>query len=257
MTPWDRRLFLRALAGAVFAFVVVVIITAATDTGATMARRIMTSLPVAPFASGFGAYVALAGARRERELAALDVSGVAPRRARLFAWIGATLPGTLLAFSVLSARVDASVVYPQVRPESRWIIVADARGSSFSSDDLGVTITPDGSILLREAIASHGSGADDLAHRVSAALVLSAMSATWALALAGTKRGRSRRLLAQGIASLAVTLLFQLAATNHIAPALFVVVALMFAAGGTMLPQMIERALRRAGDPGGGEEARS
>ncbi len=244
MTPWDRRLFVRALAGAAIAFAVVVLVTAATDAGGSFADRITASLPASPLASGAGAWVTLAGTRRARELVALEVTGVSPRRARFFAWLGATLPGVLLALAVFTPRVDMGVFYPDVRMEARWTLVTSAAGTTFESDDLGVAVTPQGALLLRDIVDSRVPASSSRAHRVATSAVLAWMAGAWALALAGAERQRVKRVAGVGIASLAIALLFQLVAAQRMGLVAFVVAALAFGAAGILGAQTMERAIR-------------
>lgn len=154
MTAWDRRVFLRALGGAVLGLVVVWLVTAASDEGQlTVGARAGRTLPLAPLCSAVGAALALGTARVRDEVRAFEAIGRAPAQIALAGALGAAAPTLAIALAIASVpRVDVGAFYPRAPRGDTFLW----RDGAFVSSSLGVRVEPSG-----ETTAFDGSVGDE------------------------------------------------------------------------------------------------
>lgn len=222
LTPWDKTTLSRALLTALGAWVVCVLIVAATDEGGvSLAARLGRSLPALPLAAAVGVALPLSGARARGELRALAAIGVSDARGTRAAVVGAALPGLACAVAVLAAALDVTSFFP--RPDSKraaLLVVGDA----FVDTERGLRIAPDGSFSSVSASAAREATSLPSGAHLATAMTIALASLAFAFVASLTPGVRRRRaiaaLAASGAASIAF---FQLAAAGH-APALLAAV---------------------------------
>ncbi len=149
MTAWDLRVLLRALGATAVAFLVVWLVTAASDEGQlTAGARAGRTLPVAPLCSAVGAALALGSSRVRHETRALEALGRSPAQISTAAALGAALPSLAIAALIaLSPRVDVSAFYPRAATAETFVF----QGDGFVSTSLGIRVDAMGESYAIEA----------------------------------------------------------------------------------------------------------
>ena len=156
MTAWDRRIARSTLGVTGMAFVVAVLLTAATDEGGVSWReRAVRTLPLLPACAALGTFLTLRAARRRGELRVLETLGCSEWRcvapAVLASALGAAA-GVLVAVRFLHA--DVAPYFPRVHAET---LIAEA--TRFLDAGRGIAIAQDGT-LAHAASDAHPAPVD-------------------------------------------------------------------------------------------------
>lgn len=183
----------RAAVFAALSWVLVYLITAASDEGAiAWGVRAGRSLPLAPLCAGVGVWGVLAPLRARGDLRALEALGRRPAEIGAAAAMGGALAAFAAALLVGAVpAVDASGFYPRAAPTPAW----QWRDGAFEDRELGLRVGVDGTPARfappREAPA--GTGLPP-AGRLAAALATSVSALALATLTAGALvRGRASR----------------------------------------------------------------
>jgi hypothetical protein len=219
-TPWDLRLAARTLALAVVALVAIALIEwftsergAAGSSGAAIGP-----LPLTPVAAAVAVSIALAPARASGELRALSALGASPLRSRAAALAVAAALGLFAAAAITAGRVEASPLYPSVRPRSDWRVTSagtvegavtfeSARRGARLLDDRVERMPGASPAPTPEGTPPHGRGA-------AAAAVALASLALAAFASSPLRKRPVRTLLAAAIYGTTQVAAFQIAAAR-------------------------------------------
>jgi hypothetical protein len=237
VTPWDIRVWLRALGASVLGLVVVWLVTAASDEGQlTVGARAGRTLPLAPLCSAVGAALALGTARVRQESRAFEALGRSPAETGRAAALGAALPSLAVALAIaLVPSIDVAAFYPRALRGD--VFVYEPAKASFVSPTLGVRVGADGETqaLDRGRDGEGGSAVmrdDELPERARLAAAgatgLAGLSLALVAARATLRRSlldaRSRRRVratafAEGLACVVLTLVAFQAAAARLVPA--------------------------------------
>lgn len=216
-TAWDRRTALSTGALTALAFVVALLLGAATDEGSVAwSERFVRALPVIPLCSALAVILSLRTTQRRGELLALESLGLPPWRAAVPIVIGAAIPAVLIIVAALvPRRADVHSFFPRVDIEG---LVWD--GDRFVDLSRGVQVLADGSLVRVAKTESEATSALPWAAKLSVGIALAAAAIAIPMHVAGSFP--DRRLRASVIVAVAVAptiVLFQLAAQS-IVPAL-------------------------------------
>ena len=216
-TAWDRRTALSTGALTALAFVVALLLGAATDEGSVpWAERLVRALPVIPLCSALAAALSLRTTQRRGELVALESLGLPPWRAAVPIVIGAAAPAVLMVVAALvPSRADVHSFFPRVEIEGlAW------DGDRFVDLSRGVQVLADGTLVRIGKTEGAASGALPWAAKASVGIALAAAAIAIPMHVAGSFPDRRLRASAIVAAAVAPTIvLFQLAAPS-IVPAL-------------------------------------
>jgi hypothetical protein len=222
-------MLLRALATATAAWIVCVLVVAATDEGSVpWAARLGRSLPAAPIAAAIGVALTVSTARTRGELRALEALGRSERDSVLSAVVGSLIPCTALAVLALCTVLDVSSFFP--RPDARKIHVRPD-GVAFVDEERGLRIDPDGSFSMGTIRSAVDESLPRGARVATFGAVLFA-SIVFALAASRTPGPERRRSIVWATATSGASIaLFQLSAAGRLPPLLGVApqAALLFA----------------------------
>lgn len=220
-TAWDRRTALASAGLTALAFVVALLLSAATDEGAVpWSERIVRALPVAPLASALATMLTLRTIQRRGELLALASLGIPPWRAAAPVVVGAAVPALLLVgIALASSHADVHAFFPRVEVDG---LVWD--GERFVDLSRGVEVLADGTLVRVDKIEAPSgvalTGIDPFRAKVAVGLAIAASAIALPMNVAGAFPDRRLRASMLVLAAVAPTIvLFHLAA-QAIVPAL-------------------------------------
>lgn len=143
MTAWDRRIARDTLGVAVLAFVVAILLTAATDEGGVAWReRAVRTLPLLPACAALATFLTLRSARRRGELRVLETLGCSEWRCvapAVLAGALGTAVGVVVAVRFLHA--DIAPYFPRVHTDT--VLVLPMR---FLDASRGIAIAQNGTL---------------------------------------------------------------------------------------------------------------
>ena len=147
VTSWDRRSAVRAATIAALAFLIVCLMTAATDEGGLgIGVRVGRSLPFSPVCGAFGTWLALSRRRMRGELLALEGLGRSPQINALGAVVGGAAIAVAASFFVAVVPfVDVAGFYPESASVSAHSETTRFEGGSFVDHRRGLRFANDGS----------------------------------------------------------------------------------------------------------------
>jgi hypothetical protein len=150
MTAWDRRIAQSTLGVTVLAFVVGILLTAATDEGGVAWReRAVRTLPLLPACAALGTFLTLRAARRKGELRVLETLGCSEWRCAAPAVLAGALGtavGVVVAVRFLHA--DVAPYFPRVHADG--VLVEPTR---FLDAVRGIAIAQDGTLAHASSTA--------------------------------------------------------------------------------------------------------
>lgn len=144
-SAWDRRLGARAAAIGGVAGVFALLVMAATDDGASWARRAAMWGAIAPALGALGTIAAAQVAEARGELRALSALGVAPLRARAGAMAGGALLGFVGCGVAASGQADLGALFPRAAAARVWVAEGEA---AMREVTLGARVGPGGALEL-------------------------------------------------------------------------------------------------------------
>ena len=147
VTSWDRRSAVRAATISALAFLIVCLMTAATDEGGLgVGVRLGRSLPFSPVCAAFGTWLALSRRRTRGELLALEGLGRSPQLNALGAVIGGAAIAVSASFFVAVVPfVDVAGFYPDSASASAHSESIRFEGGGFVDHRRGLRFGSDGS----------------------------------------------------------------------------------------------------------------
>jgi hypothetical protein len=175
LCAWDRLLGRRAATIGMIVSLVVVLVVATTDEGASWHRRAAMCAALAPVAGSLGALAAERIAIARGELSALCAIGVSPSRAALGAILGGTALSLAGACIAASGWADLSALFPTAPPARAWML---ADSGAMQEPSLGIVLSPAGdlSIFAARAPATLSTLPPGAAAFAAVALALSAIA---------------------------------------------------------------------------------
>ncbi|HEX7662882.1 MAG TPA: hypothetical protein VF407_00145 [Polyangiaceae bacterium] len=223
MLPSDVRQARRAFAIAVLAFVVALLLSAASDEGGVAwTIRLTRALPIAPLAGALGVWLTLSSRRAKADALALEATGRSPKRNSAGAVVGGAGFALLLALVLASwSKLDISAIFPafSASPRVAW------NGEAFVDTEHGLRFAEDGSVALApEAVTpALALGPSAGRERAAGSLALAFASVAFALLAAAIVRHLSVRAATSiGVVALATVFAFDAVASGRASP--FVVV---------------------------------
>lgn len=213
---WDTRVLVRALFATLLAWLVVVLVSAATDEGNVLWRiRFARSLPLVPICAGIGAWMGLASARARGELTALAALGRSPWANALGTSCGGFAVALVAALLMFAApHVDLSGFYPTAAHAGAFHLET----AGYVSHDRKWTVSREGEITRNtgEAEAEGDVSLPEHARLVAGVVTLVGGIAIPLLAALPRKK-RTARSWALAVVAMGLTvLLFQAAAGRNL-----------------------------------------
>jgi hypothetical protein len=229
ISAWDRRLALRAAALAGITALFTLLVIAATDEGAPLARRLGMASALGPIAGAVGALGAIRLAAGRGELRALAAIGVEPARAARGAIAGGVLLAAIGPALAASGVADLGGLFP--RPEAAHVWVA--RDGGMTELTRGLRVERGGSITITRVaaapVAVAGLPASAAAFTVIALGIAAVGVPLWsAAAAAWGARSAERARVAVGVIGLLFAIVaFQAVAAGRAPPLLLIVAPLI------------------------------
>jgi hypothetical protein len=215
-SAWDRKLAARAAAIAGITALFTLLIIAATDEGAGLARRLGMAAALGPIAGAVGALAAIRIAAGRGELRALAAIGADPVRAARGAIVGGVLLAALGPALAASGVADLGGLFPRPAAAHVWI----AREGGMTELTQGLRLDPGGAVS-RVAVPPREAPplpAGATAFTVIALAIAAVGVPLWAAAAATWgRRGAAAGRVAVGVAALLLAIVaFQAVAAGRL-----------------------------------------
>lgn len=223
MLPSDAHQARRAFAMSALAFVVALLLSAASDEGGVAwATRLTRALPIAPFAAALGVWLTLSSRRAKADALALEATGRSPKRNSAGAVVGGATFALLFALVLaMWPRLDVAAIFPAfpASPHIAW------NGAAFVDTERGLRFEEDGAVAAAPEIVatSHDDVPSAPRERTAASLALALAAVAFPLLAGAFARHVSARAVASvGVVVLATIVAFDAVASGRASP--FVVV---------------------------------